>query len=237
MSALAEFDREKNKMARRKKTKKEIADTKAILGRWTLAERGKTRTDIRLNVSMVFLIAILSISAYFLLFSIIQNGKASFGFGNVSAPVSKIAAGNSSGAVSLGKNQFLNDPALDFKLAIPSQFGQWMYRVGDVKGLTDDSLTNQFVKIYTAVKPTGSSTSFDECFKDVLTIRKFSTAEWKELEKGCGKGNLLFCEGAGTKINEKDGSVWAYTKSGDCSKETKGNCTYIEKVIGSFEFK
>ena len=82
------------------------------------------------------------------------------GFGNVAVPRSETKKANLPQAVSAGKNQLLDDPGLDFKLTVPSQLGQWMYRVGYVKGLTDDSLTNQFVKIYVAQRPAGSSDQF-----------------------------------------------------------------------------
>lgn len=221
-------------MPRRIKTKKGTAGAKANPGKRAFLKGANAKTDLRFNVSLVFLIAMLLISAYLLLFSLTEDGKV---FGNTPDQASNIVTADPANAISPGKNRLLNDPALDFKLVIPSQFGQWVYRVGYVKGLTDDSLTNQFVKIYVAQRSAGSSASFDDCYKDVLTIRKFSTGEWKELEKGCSKGNGLYCEGAGTKIDEKDGSVWAYTKSESCSKETKVSCANIEKIIGSFEFK
>jgi len=224
-------------MPRRIKTKKERASAKAVLGKRVFAKAENPKSNLRFNVSLVFLIATLSISVYLLLFTLTQNGKANLGFGNSAVSVLKAGPANSFKAVSSGKNQFLNDSVLDFKLAIPSQLGQWMYRVGYVKGLTDDSLTNQFAKIYIVQKPAGSSASFDDCYKDVLTIRKFSMGEWKELEKGCNKGNQIFCDGAGTKMDEKDGSVWAYINGGSCSGETKADCANIEKIIKSFQFK
>ncbi|MDD5489808.1 MAG: hypothetical protein PHP25_03975 [Candidatus Moranbacteria bacterium] len=194
----------------------------------------KAAKDLRFNVSLVFLIAALSASAYILLFSLTGNGKA---FMNNPSVVKKAATADPANTTSQGGNQLPNDPALDFKLTIPANFGQWIYRVGSVKGITDDTLTDQFLKIYVDTKPAGNSTSFDDRFKDILTIRKFTAAEWKELEKGCNKGNSLLCDGAGTKINEKDGSVWAYTKSESCSKEMKASCAYIQKIIESFQFK
>lgn len=194
------------------------------------------KPDLRFNISLVFLIAMLSISAYLLLFSLTENGKA---FRDKVDQTSKIASANPVAEnVPFEKNTALDDPALDFKLAIPFQTGQWMYRIGFVKGLTDDSLTNQFVKIYAPAKATADkSASFDENFKELLAIRKFSTEEWEDLEKGCGKGNILYCEGAGTKIDEKDGSVWAYTKQENCPGEIKTSCANVEKIIGSFHLK
>jgi hypothetical protein len=221
-------------MARRIKTKKRAADEKNILNKQFLTKGAKARKDLRFNISLVFLIAMLSISAFLLLFSLTENGKA---FRDAPSLTQKTAAVSSVNSVSSGKNRLLNDPGLDFRLTVPPQLSQWIYRIGNVKGLTDDSLSNQFMKIYAATKSAGSSTSFDDCFKDVLTIRKFSAEEWEDIEKGCDKGNLIYCEGAGTKINEKDGSVWAYIKSEGCSKKTEASCAYIEKIIGSFEFK
>ncbi|OGI26615.1 MAG: hypothetical protein A2359_03720 [Candidatus Moranbacteria bacterium RIFOXYB1_FULL_43_19] len=221
-------------MARRIKTKNRSVSTKTIFSKQFPAQGIKARKDLRFNISLVFLIAMLSISVYLLLFSMTENGKA---FRDSSSLSPKTATVSPVKAVSPGEKKLLDDSALDFKLSVPSQLGQWMYRIGNVKGLTDDSLSNQFVKIYVAQRTAGSSTSFDDCYKDVLTLRKFSAEEWDEIEKGCSKGNLLYCEEAGTKINEKDGSVWAYTKSDNCSKETKANCASIEKIIGSFEFK
>ncbi len=186
---------------------------------------------MRFNVSLVFLIAMLSISAYLLLFSLAGSGKA---FPNVPEKTPTVAKNIPRVQ---NKDQVLNDSSLDFKLTIPFQSGQWMYRIGYVKGLTDDSLDNQFVKIYLTSDSSRNTTNFEECFKGILTIRKFSSAEWKELEKGCEKGNLVYCEGMGSKINEKDGSVWAYIKGENCSNEMKSKCALIEKIIESFQFK
>lgn len=221
-------------MPRRIKTKNPVGNRKIILNKKFPARGKGAKQDLRFNVSLVFLIAMLSISAYLFLFSLTENGKA---FRDKPDQAPKVATASPAGAVSPGKNQLLDDAALDFELTIPSQFGRWIYRVGSVQGLADDTLTNQFVKIYVAAKPAGNSASFDENYKDILTLRKFSTDEWDKLEKGCGKGNLIFCEGSGTKIDEKDGSVWAYTKGESCSKETKASCALIEKIIGSFQFK
>jgi hypothetical protein len=197
----------------------------------------KIKTDLRFNISLVFLMAMLMVSAYLLLFALDGNSVLNFGFGNPTSLAQKGKTNVSSKAISLGGSQNLEDPSLDFKLTVPSRLGQWMYRTGYVKGLTDDTLSDQFVKIYIAQKPVGNSASFDECFKDVLTIRKFSDAEWKELEKGCQKKNQIYCEGMGEKISEKNGSVWAYTESEGCSGGAKTNCANIEKMIGSFQLK
>ncbi|HBB37229.1 MAG: hypothetical protein UX02_C0005G0013 [Candidatus Moranbacteria bacterium GW2011_GWC1_45_18] len=220
-----------NDMPRKTKKSKKI-----VSGKKFQATGKKTEQDLRFNISLVYLIAMISISTYLLLFSLTNTGEA---FMSSSGQISKNATVKV-GPTSVNyseNNKFLNDPALEFNLAIPAQFGQWIYRVGSVKGLTDDTLANPFVKIYVDAKPSGKSASFDDRYKDVLTIRKYSSDEWDELEKGCGKGNLIYCEGAGTKINEKDGSVWAYTKSDDCSKETKASCDLVEKIVGSFQLK
>lgn len=225
-------------MPRKIKTKKRITDAKSIIIKQPFIKGAKVKQDFRFNISLIFLIAMLSVSAYLLLFSLTQNGKADLGFEKATVLESETKKVNSLKTVAMKKNQLIDDSSLDFKLEVPSRLGQWIYRIGYVKGLTDDSLVNQFLKIYIVQQSTANSTSFDNRFKDFLTIRKFSVEEWKELEKGCDKGNLFFCEGAGTKINEKDGLVWAYTKAESCSSnEMKAICANIEGIIESFQFK
>lgn len=104
-----------------------------------------------------------------------------------------------------------------------------------MKSLTDDALSNQYVKIYVPSGQTAQSNSLDDKYQEMLAIRKFSDGEWKEMEKGCAKGNQFYCEDAGTKIADMDGSVWAYTAAKNCPRELEQKCKSVEGIIKSFQ--
>jgi len=192
--------------------------------------RKKTKeADLRFDISLVMLIALLSVSALILLLILAQSGRrAYFQVGGVKT--------NWSNKVFPGRRT-LDDKSLGFKLTMPLQLGSWMYKTGYAKSPTDDSLSDQYVKIYVPLSPAAGSNNFDKQYQDILTIRKFSSGEWKELEKGCSKKNLAYCEEAGTKIDEdeKGGSVYAYTKTEACPKEIASRCGYADKIIKSFK--
>ncbi len=218
-------------MRRRIKTKRKSA----FMGK----KLAKAKEDFRFKISLVFLIAMISASAYLFLFSLSMRGENLEG--NPVA-VKKLATTNPvrAGIKSSNEVYTLDDSALDFKLIIPPGFGQWIYRVGFVRSLVDYTLSNQFLKVYVSTKNTGNPTSFDECYREILAIRRFSVEEWKDLEKSCKKGNSFLCNEAGVKLGEKDKWVWAYTKSESCSQdeqEEKDGCTYVQRIVESFQLK
>lgn len=196
----------------------------------------KAKEDFRFKISLVFLIAMISASAYLFLFSLSMKNRD---FGGSSVAVEKSAMTNFARASIKSSNKVytLDDPALDFRLTIPPGFGQWIYRVGFAKSLVNDALSNQFLKVYVSTKNTGNSTSFDECYREILAIRRFSIDEWKNLQKSCEKRNDFLCDEAGTKLGEKDKWVWAYTKSENCFQEEKDGCAHIQEIVGSFQLK
>ena len=197
------------------------------------ATRKKTKkSDLRFDISLVVLIALLSASTYIFLLVLVRNqNRAYYQAGGTFVGDTKA---NWNGKVFSG-GQVLEDESLGFKLAMPRQLGSWMYKIGYVKSPTDDSLSDQYVKIYVPLDPAAGSNNFEKQYQDILTIRKFSSGEWKELEKGCGKKNLVYCEEAGTKIDEKGGSVYVYTKAEKCPNEIAPKCVYIDGIIRSFK--
>ena len=207
-------------MDRRKKTK-----NKSILS----GKKSARREDFRFSVSLIILSAMLLLAA--LLFLLALN----FPLSSVSkrGPVASEKSSVVQGMPLKASGRFLEEDVLDYSLTMPFQLGDWMYKIGFVKSLTDDSLSNQYVKIYVPLNRATGSNNFEKKYQDILTIRKFTSGEWKELEKGCDKKNLVYCEEAGTKIAENDGSVYAYAKSGKCSSEIATKCRFIDEIIKS----
>lgn len=134
-------------------------------------------------------------------------------------------------------SQILDDASLDFKLTLPNELGNWIYKTGFVIDPLDDSQSNQYLKIYLPLAEKKTASNFDSRYKDILTIIKFSTATWNKLDKGCQKGNSQYCSQEGTKILENDDFVFAYLKADDCPKEIQSKCLNIGKIISSFELR
>jgi len=134
-------------------------------------------------------------------------------------------------------SEIMKDPEIDFELTIPSGVGKWFYKIGYIKSPVDDSLSDQYAQIFVSLKKTPASNNFEDQNKNILTIMKFTTDEWEDLEKGCQNDNLIYCETAGTKIAEKDGFVYSYTKMKNCPKDIEARCRLADKMIESFNLK
>lgn len=188
--------------------------------------------DLRFSLSLVILMGILIVSMYFLLISL--NGSLSRKIGSLSSSVLPIQKNSTTAKKS---DCSLNDPSVDFGLSIPSQLGEWMYKTGYVKSPTDDTLSNHYVQLLVPVETKNASNNFEDRNMNILTIRKFSQSEWSKLEKGCQKGNQFFCETAGKMVAENNGSVYAYTKPGNCQKNLEAKCRLTDNIIQSFKLK
>ncbi len=208
-------------MPRRKKIqKKKISETAA-----------KKRKNIRFEVSLVILIGILTFSTYLLLMSL----NRSSGGGSSRAPAITNSRISSAGVKRPADYQ-LKDASIDFETRVPSQIGDWFYKIGYVKSPADETLADQYVQVFVPISGTDSN-NFEDKNKNILTIRKYTKTEWDDLEKGCRKGNQFYCETAGKMIAEKNGSVYAYAISEDCPKIIETKCRLAEKIIGYFRLK
>lgn len=228
----------------RRKTKKNL-QTKKVIGIARIFQKKNSKTshgvhhfsaaETRFRVSLVVLMALLSISAYLLALvlavkwapSAAGSGVNKLSYVSQKPLVKKIPAGNG----------MLNDASLDFKLTIPKGFGDWIYQVGYVKDLIDDSQSNQYVKIYLPLSTQSASAKFSDKYQNVLTIVKFGKDSWNKLEKGCQKGNSTYCDQAGTKLAENDQAVFAYVKADNCPKEIQAQCKVLGNIIDSFQLK
>jgi hypothetical protein len=211
-------------MIRRKKTQKK-----------SLSPKHKEEKNFRFSVSLIILTAVLEMSLFILLLTLV-NGQT---MKKDSGPSFAVAA-SAKKTQPVSASQDLSDAELSFKLVIPSQLGDWKYKIGSVKSPVDDALSDQYLRIYLSEDGAKNSRNFDKANKDFLTILNFSSGEWTKLEKGCEKGNLVFCEEMGQKIAEKNGSVYAYNKASDCSSSSSNSeskCKLIDKIIGSFRLK
>ncbi|MDP1846103.1 MAG: hypothetical protein Q8L09_05215 [Candidatus Moranbacteria bacterium] len=192
----------------------------------------KERKNFRFSVSLILLTAALEMSLLILLMSLI-NAQAARG-GDESFAVSAV---KSTKKLVKPANQKIDDQNLDFELTVPAQLGEWSYKTGYIKSPIDDGISDQYLQIYLPDSGKMKSRNFDEMMKVVLTIKKFSTDEWKKLEKGCQNENSLFCEAAGTKIAEKNESVYAYDKISNCPSVMENKCDLVDKIIDSFQLK
>jgi len=216
----------------RKKTQNKIQVKKSAKAFVVPAAKSAARQkhDLRFGVSLVLLIGFLSFATYLFLFALIGSQRA-----NSAAVLKKPAAGMNKAAKQSANARKLSDESLGYTLAFPASFGEWMYKTGYVVSPVDETLTNQYAKVYVPLPSRSASSNFEEKYFGVFTVRKFSEKEWDALEKGCAKGNLLYCEQKGTKINEKDKAVYAYTVSEKCPQELLSKCKLVQGIVKSFK--
>jgi len=187
--------------------------------------------DIRFSVSLVILIGMLTFSSLLLLFSL-NNSVA----GNLAEKASNVIPISKVSTAKKAKTQILDDELLNYKITIPAQLGEWFYKIGEVKSLTDDSLSNQYLRVFVPL-PGTKSINFDHQNTSILTIRKFSADEWSDIEKSCRKEKSDICEAAGELISAGDEWVYTYVKPKDCPKSVEAKCGLIDKIIESFQMK
>lgn len=199
----------------------------------TKSKRTSGEKNFRFNLSLIILMAVLETALFMLLLTLIsaqtaQGGNQSF---------SSVPAASSAKKLIKPVSQKLTDSNLDFDLVIPAQLGEWLYKTGNVKSPVDDTISDQYLQIFLPTTNKTNSRNFEEMTAAILTIKKFTTDEWKKLEKGCQKDNSLFCDTAGTKIAEKNGSVYAYNKISNCPSGMESKCSLVDKIVGSFQLK
>lgn len=192
----------------------------------------KERKNFRFSVSLILLTAVLEVSLLMLLMSLINTQTVRGGDESFAVPAAKSAK-----RLVKPASQKLNDPSLDFELTVPAQLGEWLYKTGYIKSPVDDELSDQYLQVYLPDSGKAKSRNFDEMTKAVLTIKKFTADEWKKLEKGCQNENSLFCEAAGTKMAEKNGSVYAYNKISNCPSGMENKCSLADRIADSFQLK
>lgn len=220
-------------MPRRTTTKKTTAKKTKII---PVAKKKLSRKDMRFSVSLVILIGMLTFSLMLLLFSLNKSATVS------AKTEAKEAPQHFTDSWPKKPNgQILNDKSLDFNITIPAELGQWLYKTGEVKSLTDDSLSDQYLRIFVPV-PGDRSNNFDQQNKEIMTIRKVSSDEWSDAQKGCQKGKQDICDAAGKMIangpdSQGDGWVYTYLKPADCPKNIEAKCNLADKIIESFNLK
>lgn len=189
------------------------------------------RKDMRFKISLVILMGMLTFSAMLLLLSLNKSSAVNAETGTSTALPMRHLSG-----IKKSSSQVLDDSTLDFKLTVPVELGDWFYKIGEVKSLTDDSLSDQYFRMFIPL-PGAKSNNFDEQNKDILTIRRFSSDEWSAVEKSCKKENSDICAMAGKLIAQNDEWAYAYTKTTDCPKSIVAKCSLVDKIIGSFTLK
>jgi len=195
-----------------------------------------SKSEVRFGISMVILITLLMVSAYLLVLVIFQTSRpVSVRNGGAPYPIN-ISGANLDQA--LTENQKLDDPNLDFKLTVPGSFGYWFYRIGNVQSPVDDTLSDQFVKIYLPLDKFPIKSNMDEQFFNILTMMKFSKVEWQKIEKSCQKDQTsTVCARGGTKISENNDSVYAYSQAGNCPPQVQRACATAYATVNSFQLK
>lgn len=229
-------------MIRRKtniKTKKTSggSTTKALRARSTKsASRGHSpASEMRFKISLLILIALLSISAYLFVMVLAWNWPPQT-FGYRVAANNYIAQNVTAKKISPANN-VINDANLDYKLTVPKDFTGWIYKTGNVKDPVDDTISDQYLKIYLPLSGKMTSANFDSRYADILTILRFPIDTWQKLDKDCQKGNSEKCDTEGTKISQTEDFVFAYQKTTDCPQEIQTRCANVGKIINSFQLK
>lgn len=195
----------------------------------------KAKDDMRFKVSLVILIALLCSSVFLLLIMLNRDGGASSRANSTAASGVNSRNNMMNSALAKNSSQVLENSTLGFRVKIPTQLGDWIYRVGYVKSPVDDSLANQYLKIFVPISKKSGSKNFEENYQEILSVRKYSDDEWEKLEKGCEKGNLFFCEVMGEKISEDDGQTYACVKTEKCRRELQGKCEFSDQIMESFQ--
>jgi hypothetical protein len=221
----------KNKMPRRtpiKKTKK-IIPIKPKL----------SKKDLRFDLSLVILIGMLTFSSLLLLVSLNKSIAIGTGTKTFRDPWPK----SQSYQLKKPQSQVIDDSALGYTLKVPVQMGKWFYKAGAVKSLTDDSLSNQYLRIYIPLSEANSN-NLDQQYKDVLTIRKFTAEEWSDIQKSCKKEETDICDAAGKMISsdpdaaeKNNDSVYTYTQANDCPGSLVARCSLANEIVKSFSLK
>ncbi len=192
------------------------------------------KKEMRFQYSLVVLMGILIFSAF--LFLIVLNKSASYelkknGYGS---PVSNLSSVKAQGKAT---NCTFEDPSIDFMLTMPVQLGEWIYKAGYVKSLTNDTLTNRYVKIFVPVTNASQTNNFEERNQEVVMIRRMTSDEWEKIKAGCENGNQFYCESAGEKLAENDGTVYSYVAEKECHDNVKAKCDLAERIVQSFKLK
>ncbi|MDD3486982.1 MAG: hypothetical protein PHF35_01215 [Candidatus Moranbacteria bacterium] len=193
----------------------------------------------RFDVSLVILIGMLTFSS--MLFLVSLNRTLGSGKGMPQANYYPIEL-NKQQAMAF-QNDVLDDENLGFTLAVPAQMGKWLYKTGHVQSLTDESLSDQYLKIYIPF-PGKNYNDMDKQYKEILTIRKMTAEEWADIQKDCEKEGQKVCDLAGKKIDlQADGAkvdedyVYAYTMADDCPGNIVARCNLANEIVKSFTLK
>jgi hypothetical protein len=229
----------------RKQTKSARGVANSIAGGKTIKKSAATKKitprngskDMRFNMSLVLLIGMLTFSVLLLLVTL--NRSSSPGANAMTTSVQKVARIHKPQAKTA--NREIDDDALDFKLLIPGDLGEWFYETGEVKSLTDDSLSNRYLKVFIPI-PGAKTNNFNKQYQNILIVRKFSQKEWVNVEKSCNGKDQSVCSAAGQRIvlggdeASKDG-VWAYVKAGNCPQSLTSKCALADKIMETFQLK
>lgn len=206
------------------------------------------RKDMRFKVSLVILTGTLLFSVLLLLISLNRADGVNAGITS-NVPFQKTDDKVIQKTAPAGLFTFKGGGGEDFQLSIPAGWKGWVYRTGAVKSLVDDSLSDEYVKIYLpndAAKGTGSP-DLDSRYKDVITIMSFSVGEWKKLDKKCRNDDEEACEDMGAKLadtacrsnssedTEDIDCVYSYTRRKDCSGLLAARCGEIDKIMEGFK--
>jgi len=227
-------------MKRRKNTKERTISKYWIRPVGIVSKKGKTvssakaRENMRFSASLVVSIAFLLTATLLLLVSLNGMSLPRITSEKKIVPTVPVKPLNS---IKPSAFAILDDKELDFQVAIPSDWKGWVYKTGFVKSPVDDSLSDQYVRIFLPDPEKSSSKNLDDQKKIMLTIMKFTTAEWKKLSNGCEKENTFFCETMGKEIARNDESVYSYVAEKNTSSVFAGKYRQVDKVIESFKLK
>lgn len=203
------------------------------------------RKDMRFSISLVVLIGMLTFSLLLLLVSLDKPVAISARTKMIQS-IPRLSLMSSPETAPESLTTFSGGGG-DFQLSIPADWKGWVYRIGAVKSPIDDTLSDQYVKIYLPDPNSAQSASpnLDSRFKDIITVVNYSADEWKALDKKCSKGDSSVCGIMGTKLagtqcadsSESADCVYGYTKAADCSGALAAKCNEVDKIMASFKLK
>ncbi|MFA5871609.1 MAG: hypothetical protein WC858_02695 [Parcubacteria group bacterium] len=204
------------------------ADTKELKIKWH-------KDNLRFGVSLIVLTALLEAALF--MFLLVLNNSTDIAASKANAYQAPIQTGAVQKKIASSAEKTVKDDGLDYEVTIPKEIGDWMYKTGYVKSLVDDTLSDEYLQIYMPLPAKSGGNKFEGRYQNILTIMRFTEEEWDDIDKGCAKSDLYYCDTQGKELDRKDGYVYSYTAPADCPKEISYGCGKTDQIVGSFKLK
>jgi hypothetical protein len=193
------------------------------------------KENLRFGISLVVMTALLEAALF--IFLLVLNGSAGVALGHTKVYKAPSLAKVSQKKMSSPTERTLKDDNLVYEITIPKEVGDWMYKTGYIKSLVDETLADEYMQLYIPFPLKTEGNKFEGRYENILTIMRFTEKEWTDINKGCEKSNLYYCDTKGKELGKKDGYVYSYASPASCPKEVSYGCSKTDQIVGSFKLK